>query len=143
MLSDANKDKTQSTPRFEYVLLKHNRVDKDLAPNVQSESREPCCLSQLSLHKKMSTKGHGTKRKAQTAPEWAEKPFQQHQLNTVHSRLRAYLSVHSSENGQTATHSTRQNLLLRTKQLVTKPAGKGQKRPLNPHIPDFHCFSLS
>lgn len=126
MLFDASKGKTQSTPRFEYVLLKRNRVDKDLAPNVQSESREPCCLSQLSLHKKMSIKGKETARKPQTAPEWAEKPFQQHQLNTVHLRLRAYLSVHSSENGQTATRSTRQNLLLRTKQLVTKPAGTGK-----------------
>lgn len=41
--------------------------------------------------------------------------------------LQAYLNVHSSENGQTATHSTRQNGKPCGKQLVTKPAEKLQK----------------
>lgn len=48
--------------------------------------------------------------------------------------FQAYLSVHSSENGQTATHFTRRKTDLRGKQWVTNPAWKPPKWRLNPHV---------
>lgn len=106
----------QGLPWGDEVLLKHNRVDKEPASNLRSETRKPKCCSQLfQQFYEWKTKKTRWNRRVNGPNSHSDSN------NLVGLCFQAYLSVHSSENGQPATHFTRQKRHLCGKQWTTNP----------------------
>lgn len=119
--------------RGDEVLLNHNRVDKEPASNSAKWDAKAKMLlptffpTIIRMKKCLKINKTGLSRlvKGHNSPTNSN--------NLVGLCFQAYLSVHSSENGQTATHFTRQKDL-RGKQWVTNPTWKPPKWRLNPHV---------
>lgn len=100
----------------QWGVKKHQRVDKEPASKPQSEATEPLLLLDTTFTTSNTRGNANIKIKnneikkilgfwSRNGADAAARPTAP--SSTVHVRLQPYLSVHSSEKGQTATRSTR------------------------------------